>query len=228
MVLRAAKKSDPASRQPLAELCEIYWYPLYVFVRRRGFEADEAMDLTQGYFVNLIDRDLLDSVDPERGEFRGFLLATMKHHISHTKRAERTLKRGGATSTLSLDAERVEKRYRMEPVDERTPEQAFEGKWALTVVDQARRRLRQEIENEGNSRSFALLEPLLTDDAGVRPYAELAGELGTTEGSVKMAVLRLRRRFGQVLRAIIAETVDRPDRVDQELKHLLAVLRDTT
>lgn len=225
VVLRARDGSDDA-REALADLCDTYWFPLYAFVRRRGFDADEALDLTQGYFADLIDREYLKQVRRERGEFRSFLLVSMKHHISHVKRAERAHKRGGTYRHVSMDAADAEQRYAEPALDGRSPEELFELHWARTVVQQAQQRLREEMESEGSGKTYRLLEPALVDAEPSRPYAEIAKELGTTEASIKMGVRRLRLRFGRVLRDVVGDTVPVPDGVDAEVRHLLRVLQD--
>jgi RNA polymerase sigma-70 factor (ECF subfamily) len=224
VVLHARERGDPGAREALASLCEAYWYPLYVFVRRQGIDASEALDLTQGFFTDLLERDLLDSVRPERGKFRSFLIASLKHHIAHEKRKERALKRGGGRAAIPLDSGEAERRYLIEAADEMTPERAYERQWALAVIGRAQGRLRGALEADGQGEQYRLLMPFLTDVGPARPYQEVAGRLGTTEASVKMAVLRLRRRLGQLLREEIAHTVDEPSEVDAELRHLLAVL----
>jgi len=224
VVLRARDRGDPRSREALASLCEAYWYPLYVFVRRQGSDPNDALDLTQGFFAALIEKDLLDSVRQERGKFRSFLLASLKHHIAHERRREHALKRGGGQEVLPLDGEGAEKRYQIDPADDRTPDRAYERQWALAVIGRAQDRLRGALEADGKGEQYRLLVPFLTDVRPEQPYQEVAGALRTTEASVKMAVLRLRRRLGQLLREEIAHTVEEPADVDAELKHLLVVL----
>ena len=226
VILRARDRGDPRSGEALASLCEAYWYPLYVFVRRQGSDPNDALDLTQGFFATLIEKDLLDSVRPERGKFRSFLLASLKHYIAHEKRRERASKRGGGWEILPLDAEGAERRYQLVPVpaEDQTPERAYERQWALAVIGRAQDRLRGALETDGKGEQYHLLAPFLTEVRPQQPYQEVAAALGTTEVSVKMAVLRLRRRLGQLLRDEIAQTVAEPAEVDTELKHLLAVL----
>jgi len=226
VVLSARARGEPGSKAALTQLCESYWYPLYVFVRRRGYGSDEALDLTQGYFLQLIERDYLKNVRPEAGKFRSFLLATLKHHISHETRRERTLRRGGGSQVISLDATAADQRYSLEPRDpRRTPDQDYERQWARAAIRHARERLERELDESGKGRQFRVLAQYLSGD-GERPYREVAAELETTEAAVKMAVPRLRRRYGRILREEIAQTVDAENEVEDEIRYLLAAIHD--
>jgi len=224
-VLTAREASTPESRAALETLCRNYWYPLYAFVRRQGIDADEARDLTQAYFACLLEKGYLDDYDPARGRLRVFLKASMKNFLSKEREKERSWKRGGRADILSLDEGQVEGRYRFEPADGMTPERLFERRWALTVLETARARLRSEREAADRGREFSLLEGFLTGqhDAPGR-YKDVAAELDTTEDAVKTAVHRLRRRFGDLLREVVGATVSTPDEVDDELRYLLGVL----
>lgn len=224
LVLAARERDDPAGRDALAELCRAYWYPLYAFVRRRTGEAERARDLTQGFFAEILERDALRRVDPDVGRFRAFLLASVKHYISNERERERALKRGGGRAPISLDADEAEERYRIEPKDDRTPELAFERNWAATVLDRAARRLEAEFAQAGKLDDFKVLSPFLTGAGEGVPYKQVAETLGTTEAAVKMAVRRLRQRYGAVLRDVIAQTVNAVDQVDRELRHLLEIV----
>ena len=224
-VIRAARaKNEPDSAAALASLCEAYWYPLYFFVRRLGHGADDASDLTQGYFLNLLERDYLDTVREDAGKFRSFLLASMKHYMANVKRDAAALKRGGGQVPISLDMDAAENRYRHEPVNEETPDRAYERRWALTVIDRARRALRAEFEKVGKTRHFTLLAGHLSGSGDGKSYREIAQELETTEAAVKMSISRMRRQFGRALREQIADTVDGTEDVDAEVKHLLTIL----
>jgi RNA polymerase sigma-70 factor (ECF subfamily) len=225
VVLTARAKGEPGSEEALAWLCETYWYPLYFFVRRRGYAFDEALDLTQGYFLRLMERDYLRDVRPEVGKFRSFLLASLKHYLANEKREAAALKRGGDHRLISLDADAAEHRYRLEPPDERTPEQAYERRWALTVIQRAHRRLEAELGESERRDQFRLLVGYLSGGDPKRSYREVAGELGATEAAVKMAVSRLRRRFGRILREEIAQTVVDDTEIDDEVRYLLTVVR---
>lgn len=224
-VIRSARaKDEPGSAEALASLCEAYWYPLYVFVRRMGHGADDARDLTQGYFLRLLEKDYLDDVRPEAGKFRSFLLASLKHYLANVRRDAAAQKRGGGQPLASLDLDAAENRYRNEPVDGETPARAYERRWALAVIDRARNRLKGEFERADKGRHFKLLAEHLTGSGDARPYGEIAEELGTTEAAVKMSVSRMRRQYGRALRDEIADTIDDPAEVDAEVRHLLSIL----
>jgi RNA polymerase sigma-70 factor (ECF subfamily) len=224
-VIRSARaKGEPGSAEALASLCEAYWYPLYVFVRRLGHGADEARDLTQGYFLRLLEKDYLEGVSPEAGKFRAFLLASLKHYLANVRRDAAAQKRGGGKPLLSLDIDAAENRYRNEPVDEDTPDRAYERRWALAVIDRARSRLKSEFEASDKLLQFRLLAGHLTGTGEARPYREIAEQLGTTEAAVKMSVSRMRRQYGRALREEIADTIDDPGEVDAEVRHLLSSL----
>lgn len=224
MIRSARAKDEPGSTEALASLCEAYWFPLYVFVRRLGHDAESARDLTQSYFLRLLERDYLDDVRPDAGKFRSFLLASMKHHIANTKRDAAALKRGGGHRLISLDLDDAERRYRHEPVSDETPDRAYDRRWALAVIDRAHRRLRREFEEAGRERHYDLLAGHLTDTADTRPHREIARALDTSEAAVKMTLSRMRRQFGRVLREEIADTIDDPESVDDEVRYLLSVL----
>ena len=220
-VLEARDGSDSQARRALESLCETYWYPLYAYVRHKGSDPDEASDLTQAFFTDLVGRDFLSNVDPSKGRFRSFLLSSMRNFLSHEWHKEQAQKRGGGTPTLSLDVDRAERQFQLEPVDSLTPEQIYERRWAVTVMQRAMARLRQESDDPER---FETLQSYLTGGDAV-PYKDVAAELGMTEGAVKTAVHRLRQRYGQCLRAEIAETVGSDDEVDDEVRHLLQAAR---
>lgn len=223
-VLAAREADSSESRGALDSLCRVYWYPLYVFVRHQGHSAEEARDLTQAYFAELLEKRYLEDYDPARGRFRVFLKASVKNFLSKEREKAQAWKRGGRADIVSLDVQEVEGRYRYEPVDRLTPEEIFERRWALTVLERALGRLRREHEDLDRGREFARLEGFLTGEEAKAPYREVARELGTSEGAVKTRVHRLRQRFGQLLRAEIAETVANPEDVDDEVRHLLGVI----
>jgi len=224
-VLAARERSDPGSREALAGLCEAYWYPLYAFVRRQGYDADKASDLTQGYFAALMEKDYLDDVRPERGKFRSFLLASLKHHVSHERERERAAKRGGPAPPISLDREIAERRYRDEPRDDATPETLYERRWAWTVIDRAQARLRLEMQLAGKGERFEHLAGFVFGGGSDRSYRDVAAESGISEAAIAMAVRRLRQRLGDLMRQEIADTVGDPRDVDEEIRHLLTVVR---
>jgi RNA polymerase sigma-70 factor (ECF subfamily) len=223
VVLTAAKGEGTASRDALGSLCEAYWYPVYAFVRRQGYGAEEARDLTQGYFARLIERRGLKDVRPELGRFRSFLLASVRHFISNERDRESARKRVPSEGLVSLDVETAEDRYLAEPADALTPETVFEQKWAMTVFDRALGRLRAEWIGEERSRRFRVLSAFLTGEEPAPSYRAVAAELKVSEDAVKVGVHRLRQRYGALLREEIAETVHDASEVDDELRHLLAV-----
>jgi RNA polymerase sigma factor (sigma-70 family) len=225
VVLAAGQLESPESNQALATLCRVYWYPLYAYARRRFQRPDEAQDLTQGFFAELLEKDYLQSVDPKRGKFRAFLLVAFKHYLAKERDKAAAQKRGGGRRTLPLDFQVGESRYLLEPADQTTPEIIYERRWALTLLDQSLTQLRQEFTNAGKQRLFEGLKESLTGDGSGRPYSQLAADLDMTELAVKVAVHRLRRRYREILRAAIAETVASPDEIDDELRDLFAAVR---
>lgn len=224
-VLTARDSCDTEADEALATLCETYWYPLYAYVRRQGHEAEDARDLTQAYFALLLEKDYLKGVEPSKGSFRAFLLTSLRHFLSHEWEKARALKRGGDTRTISLDIEAAEARFSFEPADPMTPEQVFERRWTLMVLERVLGRLRQWAVDSGNGDQFEHLERFLTGQQPRIPYRQVAAELGMTEGAVKAAVRRLRQRFGRLLREEIAETVADPEEIDDEVRHLLLVIK---
>jgi RNA polymerase sigma-70 factor (ECF subfamily) len=225
IVVAAGAGEDTEGRAALESLCGAYWYPLYAFERRRGTAAADAQDLVQGFFAELLEKDVLRQADRERGRFRTFLIAAFRHFASREREKGRALKRGGGRRILPLDFEDGESRYLREPVDARTPETIYERRWALTLLDGALGRLREEHRAAGREDLFEALRGTLGAGGGpAEPYAALGERLGMSEGAVKVAVHRLRRRYREVLRAAIAETVADPSEVDDEIRHLLEAL----
>lgn len=225
-VLAARSNADPESGRALEALCTAYWQPLYAYLRRLGHQPDDAADLTQGFFATLIEKRFLDDVDPARGRFRSFMLASLKHFVGHERDRARTLKRGGGRVLLSFDALAAEAGYLGEPRDDCTAETIFERRWASTLVDRALGRLRGEMEQAGKGEAYRLLQPFLIEGGAERSQREVARELGTTEAALGMAILRQRRRLGRLLREEVADTVRDPPEVESELRHLLSVLRE--
>jgi RNA polymerase sigma-70 factor (ECF subfamily) len=223
-VLAARDPTDTESRRALASLCEAYWYPLYAYVRSQGHDPEESRDLTQAYFGYLLEKNILEDVEPSKGRFRSFLLASLKHFVANELRREHTLKRGGGTQTISLDTAEAENRYGLEPVDRLTSEQVYEHRWALTVLERSLARLKAAWSEGERERQFEHLKPHLTGQEPRIPYREVAAELGMTEVALRGAMHRLRQRFGELIRDEIAETVANPNEVDDEVRHLLAVV----
>lgn len=222
MVLAAQGGGDePDAQAALAELCGIYWYPLYAFARRSGHLQEEAEDLTQEFLARLLEKDWLASVDRAKGRFRAFLLASMKHFLANEWRRAQTLKRGGAATFVPFDAE---ERYAAEPADRFTPETLYERRWALTVLENVFASLRAELAAAGKSELFDTLKDLLSPDPANLSYREAGERLGLGEDAVKMAVYRLRKRYRDLLRAHIAATVGSSGEVDAEIRDLFRAL----
>ena len=224
VVLAARAREAPGSGDALARLCETYWYPLYVFVRRSGHDAQEARDITQGYFLRLLEADYLQNVRQEAGRFRSFLLSSIKHYMANRRRDAAALKRGGGQPQLSLDAEQAEARFRLEPRHERTPDREYERQWARAIIQRAHRRLREELEQAGKPEHYRLLSRFLSGGQGSE-YEEVAAEMGSSASAVKMSVSRMRKRFGGILRDEVSLTVEQDDQVDAEVRHLMTVFR---
>jgi RNA polymerase sigma factor (sigma-70 family) len=222
-VVLAAGGSTPEAQDALAILCRLYWYPLYAFVRREGKNADDAQDLTQEFFARLIDKEWLCGVAPERGRFRSWLLAAMKHFLAKEWRDAQRLKRGGGLAFVPLDTSDAEERYAHEPANLLSAEQIYDRRWALDLLDRGLVRLKAEFEAAGKVAHFETLKFCLSGEKVA--LSEVAERLGSTEGAIKVAVHRLRERYRELIRAQIAETVDGPERVEAELQELQAALR---
>lgn len=222
VVAAAADRGTPEADRALATLCETYWYALYAFARRRGADPDEARDQTQSYFAALLEKNYVRDADRERGRFRTFLLTSFRNHLSKQREREAAIKRGGGRMPLSLDFHDAERRYRLEPADPSTPERIFERRWALTLIDQAVELVREQYATAGKVGLFDMLRPLLAGESLEHSYAEIARSLEMSEGALKVAAHRLRRRFRGALRAAIAETVVGEDAIDDEIRHLMA------
>ena len=221
-VVLSARGDTTRAQSALAKLCTTYWYPLYAFVRRQGYGPHDAQDLTQEFFARLLEKGWLGDVARERGRFRSFLLASMKHFLANEWDRAHALKRGGRTTLLRLDDESAEARYRNEPADQTTAEQLFDRRWALTLLEQVLTRLRAEMEVAGKLPQFEALKFSLMGEKTA--YADVARELGMTEGAVKVAVHRLRERYRALVRAEIADTVASSTEIEDELRHLFAAL----
>lgn len=224
-VVRNAGDADSAvANGALQQLCQQYWYPLYVYVRRQGLDSTAAEDLTQAFFADLLEREDIRDADPSSGKFRAFLLAAIKHFLHNQWKRERAQKRGGGRRPLSIDFAEADSRYRGQPFEQRTPETLFERQWALTLLDEVRRKLAREFEQRGRKHVFERLKPYL-GGKGETTIAETAAHLGMTEVATKVAIHRMRVRFGEILRAEILNTLDSPDDLDAEIDHLFRVLR---
>ena len=223
VVLHAGRDEPAQAQAALAQLCQAYWYPLYSFVRRRGYSPHDAQDLTQAFFAQLLEKRGLERVDPELGRFRTFLLASLKNFLANDWDRAHARKRGGGQTIVSLDEESAESRYQLEPSHDMTPERHFERQWAMTLLDQVLDALRDEYHAEGKGDLFEELKAVLIGQP--EAYADMAARLRRSEGAIKVAVHRLRHRYRELMRARIAETVGEGD-VEDELRHLLAVLGD--
>ncbi len=224
----AAARGNPTSRaaEAMAELCRLYWYPLYAYVRRRGHDIHEAEDLTQEFFLRLLAKNYLLGIDRQKGKFRAFLLASLKHFLANEWDRSQAQKRGGGQTILPISAADAENRYRSEPWHDLTPEKLFERRWALTVLDHALARLQTALAFEGKQAVFERLKPFLTAGRETSDYAAAAADLQTTAGAVKTAVHRLRRRYRQLLRDEIAQTVASAAEIDEEIRYLFACLQE--
>jgi RNA polymerase sigma factor (sigma-70 family) len=225
VVVEAGRQDSPGASQAMAQLCDIYWYPLYAYVRRKGYAPPDAQDLTQEFFARLLAGNYVGGADHRKGKFRSFLLGTFEHFLAKEWRRAQAQKRGSGRALFSLDTMGAENRYMLEPADELTPEKIFDWRWAETLLSQATVRLREECQAEGKTLFFEKTEPLLSGDGVVGSYAEIAASLGMNEGAFKMAVHRLRRRYGELVRAEIGQTVSTPGAVEEEVRYLFAVLR---
>lgn len=223
IVLEAARDS-PSGEVALERLCCNYWRPVYVFIRRRGSTPTDAEDLTQSFFAHLLAKNALAKVERRKGRFRSFLLAALTHFLTNEWAEGRTLKRGGDLQIVSLDDDAGEAFYVREPVDALSPESLFERRWALTIIERTLEGLRQEYAAAGKSGLFARIEHGLTDEVAPSAYAKWGAELGMQEGAVRVALHRLRRRFGEALRTEVAQTVTRPDEIEEEIRYLLAAV----
>ena len=218
-----AAQHPAQARLALEELCRTYWYPLYAYVRRRGQSAEDAQDLTQAFFAKLLEKNWLATVTPEKGRFRAFLLTTLKRFLANEWDKVHAEKRGGGAIIISRDAET---QYRREPQNELTPDRFFDRQWALTVLELALNRLRDEYDTPTKRQLFAALRGTLTGDQPEVGYAELGRTLDMNEGAIKIAVHRLRKRYRELLRAEIAQTVSDPEQVAEELRALFAAFQD--
>lgn len=225
VVLAARDSDDPRATRALDELCRAYWFPLYVYVRRRGASPEDAEDLTQSYFAALIRRGYLNQANQERGKLRSFLLTTLKHFLADEWEKTKAIKRGHGQRIVSIDAGDAEVRYAQEPADEASPDRLFDKRWALTVLDNVLAALRTDYAQAGQERLFDTLKPFLAWNSAASAYREAAAALGMKENAVRVAVFRLRRRYGDLLREQVADTVTSPAEVPAELEHLLTLMR---
>jgi len=225
VVVEAGQHDSPTAAQALEQLCKKYWYPLYVYVRRKGYSVHEAEDLTQEFFAKLLTKKYLTVADRNRGKFRSFLLGSLEHFLAREWNRSHAQKRGGGWILVSPDGLKPEDRYRLEGTDALTPERIFDRRWAMTVLEQAMNRLREECATEGKADLFERVRDCLSGERAEVSYSQLASDVGMSEGALKVTVHRLRRRFGELIRAEITQTVTTEQEKEEELQHLLAVLR---
>ena len=226
VVLAAGSDSSPAATDALEQLCRAYWYPLYAYVRRKGYDADDAQDLTQEFFARLLARNYLSVADRHKGKFRSFLLGSLEHFLAREWTKAHAQKRGGGKTVLSLDETDAENRYLLEPAHELTAEKIFDRRWVTTLLDQAMSRLREECVANYKGDLFGTVECFLSGEKGEACYADVAAALKMSEGAIKVAVHRLRQRYSELVRAEIAQTVATPEEAAEELRYLFTVLHD--
>jgi RNA polymerase sigma factor (sigma-70 family) len=221
VVLAAGRQQTPLAEQALEELCRTYWYPLYAYVRRQGQSQENAEDLVQSFFARLLAKNYLQGLSSEKGKFRAFLLASLKHFLANEWDRAGRQKRGGGAPHLSLDWATAHTRYQIEPADQLSPDKLFDRAWAVTVLERVLARLQDENAAEGKSALFERLRPFLMLGKGAIPYAQAAQELNMTEGAARVAAHRLRRRYRELLRQEVAQTLLEPAQVDEEMRALL-------
>jgi RNA polymerase sigma factor (sigma-70 family) len=224
VVLAAGRSDSTHGRAALEKLCRTYWPPIYAFVRRQGHNPPDAQDLTQEFFARLLEKKSLAGVDRAKGRFRSFLLASLKHFLANEWDKARAEKRGGGQVLIPIDAQAAESSCGLDPGDHMTAEKLFERRWALTLLEQVLQRLREEHIHDGKEKLFEQLKVTLTEASRSVPYAAIAARLAMSEGAVKVAVHRLRRRYRELLRAEIADTVAHPAEIEEEIRALFAAL----
>lgn len=224
LVLQAGRPDAPESGEALEALCRAYWYPLYAYLRRHGFDEHQAQDLTQEFFARLLEKNYLGLADRQRGRFRAFLLTAFKCFLANEWDRASAAKRGGGRGPLSLDAMTAEERYRHEPADQLSADQLYDRRWALDLIDRARARVREHYVATNKQLRFELLQAFLPGDEPSRSQADIGRELGLNENAVKQEVFRLKKLFGEFLRSEVAETVANADEVDEELRYLIDVV----
>ncbi len=226
VVLAAGRRSTAQSDHALEELCRAYWYPLYAYVRRHGHSKEDAEDLAQGFFAAFLKRNYLEDVRSEKGRFRAFLLAALKHYLANEYDRASRQKRGGGLAPLSLDWQDADTRYQIDPPDQLSPDKLYDRAWAVTLLEQVINRLRAECAADGKAAVFEQLKSFLTAGKRDIPYAEAAARAGLTEGTARVAVHRLRKRYRELLRAEIAQTLSNPADLEEEMRALFRAFAD--
>lgn len=220
VVLTAGDASSPQARDSLETLCRIYWHPLYAYIRRRGYSPEDAQDLTQEFFARLLRRSSITTAEKEKGRFRSFLLGAMKHLLADEKAKALAKKRGGDQVIISWEHAAAEERLGRAPSDEESPDRLFDRRWALTVLERAASRLRAEFSEVGDAALFEHLKVYVTGAQTAPPYSITASQLGLSESAVKSAIFRLRRRYAELVRQEVAQTVDSADELEEEIRYL--------
>jgi RNA polymerase sigma-70 factor (ECF subfamily) len=226
LVISAGQQPTAAAAAAFANLCRIYWYPVYAFVRRRGYDVDDACDLTQEFFARVLEHNYLSTADPARGRFRSFLLTAVRHFLTNEWNREHAQKRGGGAARVSFDLESAEGRYSMEPADKHDPEKLYQRQWAIALLDEVLAALRQEYTKDGKSGQFDTLAPLLTGTDDI-VYPEVARQWNCSEGAARVAVHRARKKYRALLRQMIAETVSDPAEIDDEIRFLISAMESS-
>jgi RNA polymerase sigma factor (sigma-70 family) len=224
VVLMAGQGDSPQASTALENLCRTYWYPLYAYARRQGHSPPDGEDLTQQFFAGFLQKKYFGLANPDRGRFRSFLLASFKHFLANEYHRSHAAKRGGGARVISLDVADTEERYRHEPASETTPDRLFDRTWVITLLEKVMKDLQQEYFHAGKGKLFGTLEVFLSGGKAEITYTEIGTELQMSESAIKMAVSRLRHRYGERLRSEIAHTVAGPAAVEEELRHLLGAL----
>jgi len=226
VVVAAGHDLTPAAAAAAERLCSTYWYPLYAYIRRLGYDVEDAEDLTQGFFARLLEKNYLAQVDRQRGRFRSFLLGCLRHFLADRQDCARAIKRGGRCTFIRLETQSAEEQYRQEPHDEMNAQRIYERRWALTLLECAEARLRQEYVAAGKAALYERLKIFCTGAEPTSPltYAELGNLLHLTESAVRCAAARLRRRFRELVREEVAHTVTLASEIDDEIRYLIAVI----
>jgi RNA polymerase sigma factor (sigma-70 family) len=224
IVLRVRQNDSPAAAQALEQLCRAYWFPIYAYVRRRQNDPESAKDLTQEFFMHLLGQNLIARADPEKGRFRAYVLTLLKHFLINEYQRRSALKRGVGQIPISFDALEAEERYRIEPVQNQAPDHVFDHEWAEEILSRALSELRQDYEAAGLGGRFEKLQPYLPKGHEPASYADTANQLGLSEAATRSAIFTLRRRFAELFRREIAQTVSSPEEAEAEMRHLLTAL----
>lgn len=226
VVLAAGHGRTPQADLALEELCRVYWYPLYAYVRHQGHSKEDAEDLTQAFFARFLEKNYLERLSSEQGKFRAFLLASLKNFLANAWDRASRQKRGGGVAPLSLDWQTADTRYQIEPADRLSPDKLYDRAWAVALLERVITRLQTECASEGKAKLFEQTKAFLTMGKGAIPYAQAAQPLKMDEGAVRVAVHRLRRRYRELLREEIAQTLSDPAQVEEEMRALFSAFAE--